>query len=221
MCSLGLAQRPLLIETWRAAVVRVLHHARRAPGDAPRAHEPRRYMSDDAALIERVSRGDGDAFAQLYDRHAALVFGVARRILGNPTQAEDVAQSVFLQVWSRPASFQGGNFSAWVATVARNASIDILRSAAVRTREPEMPIDLPSNVDLDDEVFGRVRASAVNEALRALPADQRDAIERAYFEGLSYREVAEKLGEPLGTIKSRIRAGLRRLLDALSEVQTT
>lgn len=214
MCTLGLARRGTLLGSWWPAAVG-------APGYARRAREPRRYMGDDAALVERVRRGDADAFAQLYDRHAALVFGVARRMLGNATQAEDVAQSVFLQIWSRPASFQGGNFSAWVATVARNASIDVLRSAAVRTREPEMPLDLPSNIDLDDEVFGRVRAAAVGEALRALPPDQREAIERAYFDGLSYREVAEKLGAPLGTIKSRIRAGLRRLMETLGEVQTT
>ena len=191
------------------------------PGDARRAREPRRYMSDDAALIARVRRGDADAFAQLYDRHAALVFGVARRMLGDATQAEDVAQSVFMQIWSRPQTFQGGNFAAWVATVARNASIDILRSAAVRTRAPELPTDLPSPTDIDDEIYGRVRAAAVGDALRALPEDQREAIERAYFEGLSYREVAEKLGAPLGTIKSRIRAGLRRLVDVLREVQAT
>jgi RNA polymerase sigma-70 factor, ECF subfamily len=176
-------------------------------------------MSEDGALIERVRRGDADAFAQLYDRHAALVYGIARRMLGNPAQAEDVAQSVFLQVWSRPASFQGGTFAAWIATVARNASIDVLRSAAVRTRAPEMPADLPSDLDLDDEVYARVRASTVADALAALPSDQREPIVRAYFDGLSYREVAEQLGAPLGTIKSRIRAGLRRLMDVLGEVE--
>jgi RNA polymerase sigma-70 factor (ECF subfamily) len=214
MCTHGLAHRQMLLGIWWTA-------AASTPGDAYRTREPRRYMGDDAALIERVRRGDADAFAQLYDRHAALVFGVARRMLGNATQAEDVAQSVFLQIWSRPASFQGGNFAAWVATVARNASIDVLRSAAVRTREPEMPTDLPALIDIDDEVFERVRAAAVGDALRTLPPDQREAIERAFFDGLSYREVAEKLGAPLGTIKSRIRAGLRRLMDVLGEVQTT
>ncbi|MBV8366282.1 MAG: sigma-70 family RNA polymerase sigma factor [Candidatus Eremiobacteraeota bacterium] len=178
-------------------------------------------MSEDAALIARVRSRDSAAFAQLYDRHAALVFGVARRVLGDATQAEDVTQSVFLQIWARPETFQGGNFAAWVATVARNASLDIVRSAAVRTREPEMPVDLPANTDLDDEVFGRVRAAAVIDALRALPSDQREPIERAYFEGLSYREVAEKLNTPLGTIKSRIRSGMRRLMDVLSEVGAT
>jgi len=189
------------------------------PGERVRPNEPRPHMREDGALIERVKRGDADAFAQLYDRHAALVFGVARRMLGNPAQAEDVAQSVFLQVWSRPASFQGGNFAAWIATVARNASIDVLRSAAVRTREPEMPTNLPSDIDLDDEVYARVRASAVADALAGLPPDQREPIVRAYFDGLSYREVAEQLGAPLGTIKSRIRAGLRRLMDVLGEVE--
>src|ERR1700736_3390273 len=97
-----------------------------APGVTSRATEPRLPMSDDGALMKRVGRGDADAFAQLYDRHAALVFGVARRILGNPTQAEDVAQSVFLQIWSRPSIFRGGSFAAWVSTVARNAAIDVL-----------------------------------------------------------------------------------------------
>ena len=191
------------------------------PGVMRRPLEARVTMSDDGALIERVRRGDADAFAQLYDRHGALVFGVARRVLGNPVQAEDIAQSVFLQIWSKPSSFQGGSFAAWIATVARNAAIDVLRSAAVRTREPELPLNLPSNVDLDDEVFARVRASAVGEALKTLPSDQREAIVRAFFEGLSYREVAQALGAPLGTIKSRIRTGLRRLMEVLREVEAT
>lgn len=191
------------------------------PGDRPRADETRHRMSDDGALMERVCRGDEQAFATLYDRHAALVYGVARRVLGNPVQAEDISQSVFLQVWSKPTTFRGGSFAAWIATVARNASIDILRSSAVRTREPEMPVDLPAEIDLDDEVFGRIRAAAVGDALRDLPPDQREAIVRAYFEGLSYREVAERLGAPLGTVKSRIRTGLRRLLEILREAKAT
>jgi RNA polymerase sigma factor (sigma-70 family) len=186
-----------------------------APGVALRSRETRVHMNDDGALMKRVRRGDVDAFAELYDRHAPLVYGVARRILGNPTQAEDVAQSVFTSVWSKPASFLGGSFAAWIATVARNAAIDVMRSAAVRTREPEMPINLPSDVDLDDEVFARVRAAAVGEAVKALPPEQREPIVCAYFEGKSYREVAEQLGVPLGTIKSRIRAGLKRLLETL------
>src|SRR5215471_18118090 len=85
-----------------------------SPGERARPNEPRPHMSEDGALIERISRGDADAFAQLYDRHAALVYGIARRMLGDPSAAEDIAQSVFLQVWSRPASFQGGNFAAWI-----------------------------------------------------------------------------------------------------------
>ena len=188
-------------------------------GELARPNEPRPHMADDGVLVERVSRGDADAFAQLYDRHAALVYGVAKRMLGDPAAAEDITQSVFLQIWSRPASFQGGNFAGWVATVARNASIDVLRSAAVRTREPEMPVNLPSDIDLDDEVYARVRAGAVADALRALPDDQREPIVRAYFGGFSYREVAQQLGEPVGTIKSRIRAGLRRLMGVLGEVE--
>jgi len=172
---------------------------------------------DDAALMRRVCQGDVEAFATLYDRHSPIVYGVARRVLNNPTQAEDVTQSVFTSVWSKPASFIGGSFAAWITTVARNAAIDIMRSAAVRTREPEMPLNVPAAFNLDDEVFARARSAAVGDALRALPFEQREPIVRAYFDGLSYREVAEQLGVPLGTIKSRIRAGLKRLLETLGE----
>ncbi|HKW45522.1 MAG TPA: sigma-70 family RNA polymerase sigma factor [Candidatus Eremiobacteraceae bacterium] len=177
--------------------------------------------NDDATIVKRIADGDHDAFASLYDRHSSLVYGIAKRILGISEQAEDVTQSVFLQIWTRPEAFAGGNFAAWVARVARNASLDILRSAAVRKREPEMPIDLPDDDALDEQVFERVRASALTAAVAALPDDQRVAIEHAYFAGLSYREVAERLNEPLGTIKSRIRMGLRRLLESLQQVVAT
>jgi len=105
--------------------------------------------------------------------------------------------------------------------VARNASLDILRSAAVRTREPEIPIDMPAEGALEDQVFERVRAAALATAVAALPEDQRIAIEQAYFAGLSYREVADRLNAPLGTVKSRIRMGLRKLLESLQQVVPT
>jgi len=175
----------------------------------------------DATIVKRIADGDHDAFASLYDKHGALVFGVANRVLGNRQQAEDVTQSVFLQVWTRPEAFAGGNFAAWIARVARNASLDVLRSAAVRTREPEIPIDLPAEGALEDQVFERVRASALTAAVAALPEEQRVAIEHAYFAGLTYREVAERLNAPLGTVKSRIRMGLRRLFESLQEVVPT
>lgn len=181
-----------------------------------RVRESASEMQDDE-LVDRVNLGDHDAFAALYDRHSALVYGVARRILGDGAQAEDVAQSVFLQVWTRPDVYRGGNFGAWIARVARNACLDVLRSSAVRLREPELPPDVASEVAVDEEVFATVRAEAVTAALAVLPEDQRSAIETAYFEGLSYREVAEKLGAPLGTVKSRIRAGLRRLWEVLRQ----
>lgn len=186
-----------------------------AQGFAFAMPEPKFAVKDELSFLDRVSRGDKDAFAALYDRHVALVYGICNRILKDPTQAEDVTQSVFTNVWAKPQAFAGGNFAAWLARVARNASLDVVRSSAVRTREPDMPEDLASDNDLEDEVFSRLQSSAVIDALRELPADQREAIEQAYFQGLSYREVAERLGAPLGTVKSRIRTGLRRLWESL------
>jgi RNA polymerase sigma-70 factor (ECF subfamily) len=189
-------------------------------GDA-RAGEIATVPTDDATLVKRVAEGDHDSFASLYDRHSALVFGIAKRVLGNREQAEDVTQSIFLQIWTRPEMFAGGNFAAWVGRVARNASLDVLRSAAVRTRAPELPLDVPAEGALDEQVFERVRSSALTSAVAALPEDQRVAIEQAYFAGLSYREVAERLNAPLGTVKSRIRMGLRKLLESMQQVVLT
>jgi len=174
------------------------------------------HMQDDV-LMRRVRAGDHDAFAALYDRHAALVYGIARRMLSDSSQAEDVAQSVFLQIWVRPELYHGGNLAAWLARVARNACIDILRSSAVRLREPELPLEVEDDASVDEEVFAGLRAEAVTAALENLPPEQRSAIEQAYFAGLSYREVAERSGAPLGTVKSRIRIGLKRLWETLRE----
>jgi len=217
------ADRPLFLERFFAradSAVRVLH-AVESKGAGNGAGESEDVQIDDGTIVKRIADGDHSAFASLYDKHAALVYGVAKRVLGNREQAEDVTQSVFLQVWSRPEAFAGGNFAAWIARVARNASLDILRSAAVRTREPEIPVDLPAEGALEEQVFERVRATALATAVAALPEDQRIAIEQAYFAGLSYREVADRLNAPLGTVKSRIRMGLRKLLESLQQVVPT
>ncbi len=179
------------------------------------ANEGGRAVNDEHALLSRIANGDKDAFAIIYDRHVASVYGICYRILKNTAQAEDVTQSVFLTVWAKPNAFAGGNFSAWLTRVSRNAALDVTRSAAVRRREPDMPQDIAAESNLEDEVFRRVDAAAIARALQALPDDQRDAIERAYFGGLSYNEVAQQLGTPLGTIKSRIRAGLHGLWETL------
>jgi RNA polymerase sigma-70 factor, ECF subfamily len=192
-----------------------------APGILRAAPEPLRPVSDDGTLLLRVGQSDKDAFADLYDRHAPIVYGICRRILGDAASAEDVTQSVFTMLWAKPTAFAGGNFSAWITRVARNAALDVLRSAAVRTREPEMPEDMAAANDLEDEIVARVQQGAIVDALRKLPDDQREAIEQAYFGGLSYREVAERTGAPLGTIKSRIRTGLRQLWQALQQQVAT
>lgn len=177
-----------------------------------RAAKP--YGWDECALVERLRMRDSAAFDALYARHYALVHGIASRVLGDRTQAEDITQNIFAQLWERPDSFRGGNFEAWIGRVARNACLDTLKSYEVRAREFEMPSNIPSDFALEDEVHLRVEADAILEALRDIPEGERQAIDLAFFQGLTYREVAARLGEPLGTVKSRLRAGLRRLSES-------
>jgi len=190
-------------------------------GFAARAPEAVHGVTSERTTLDRLEAGDRAAFTALYDRYAPIVYGIARRILNDPTQAEDVTQSVFTMLWTRPQAFAGGSFGAWISRVARNAALDVVRSAAVRTREPEIPEDLVADDKLEEEVFSRLDAGAVSAALQTLPGEQREAIEQAYFGGLSYSQVATRIGAPLGTVKSRIRAGLRRLWEALHEKATT
>jgi len=178
-------------------------------------------MTDDSAILASLQSRDANAFAAIYDRYASLVYGLAKRILRDDAQAEDVTQSIFVGLWAKPDSFRGGNFGAWIARVARNASIDVVRSAAVRMRVPEFPAQLASPVALDEVVLDQLESEAVAGALKALPDEQRVPIEIAYFQGLSYREVADRLGEPLGTVKSRIRAGLRRISASMSGARSS
>jgi RNA polymerase sigma-70 factor (ECF subfamily) len=126
------------------------------------------------------------------------------------TMAEDLTQTVFMKVWSSPEAFRDGNFGAWIARVARNRSLDVLRSRSLRD-EREIPADLAEPGTLDDAVFARLDSQRVRSALAALPDEQRAPIELGFFGGITHDEIAKRTGIPLGTIKTRIRTGLRRL----------
>jgi len=166
--------------------------------------------------MERVRARDDAAFEALYDAYHRLVFGIGLRMLGDPTMAEDVTQTVFLKIWSAPDAFRGGSFVAWVSRVTRNRALDVLRSRSARP-ESEIPADLPLDGALEDDVFARLDAQRLRDALATLPADQRSLIEQGFFGGVTHSELAQRTDTPLGTVKTRIRTGLQRLRRALGE----
>lgn len=164
--------------------------------------------------MERVRARDADAFEALYDAYHRLVYGLAVRILSDPAVAEDVTQAVFLKIWSSPELFRGGNFAAWIARVTRNRAYDVMRSRSQRA-EGEFPEGLATDDALEDTALANVTAERVRDALQHLPAEQREPIELGFFGGVTHEQIARRTGLPLGTIKTRIRTGLRRLRSAL------
>jgi RNA polymerase sigma-70 factor (ECF subfamily) len=168
-------------------------------------------VSADAALVSAIRAGDPGAMALLYDRYGSVVYSVALRVLGDTGSAEDVLQEVFMQLWRNPNAFDSsrGNLAPWLAVIARNRAID-----SIRKRHPETDVaDVVISVEPDmagDAERGRAMEK-VRGALSSMPAAQRNALEMAYFEGLTHSEIAAKTGEPLGTIKTRIRSGLLSL----------
>jgi RNA polymerase sigma-70 factor (ECF subfamily) len=166
-------------------------------------------------LVSAIRSGDEQAMARLYERYSSIVYSVALRVLGNAEAAEDVLQEVFMQIWRTPDLFDAtrGSLPGWLAVITRNRAIDSLRK-----RRPEANIsDVVVCVE-PDLVGGADRGRAlatIRGALGGMPPPQRSALEMAFFEGLSHNEIAEKTGEPLGTIKTRIRAGLVTLRKAL------
>ncbi len=171
---------------------------------------------DEAALIARIRAGDDSAMGDLYDHYSGVVYGVALRVLGNTTAAEDVVQEVFLQLWRNPQAFQTerGRLAPWLAVIARNRAIDLLRK-----RQPEDDIHglpIAAGVDLAEEAARKMVVDKVRGVLAQLPPEQRKALEMAYFEGLTQTEIAAKTGDPLGTVKTRIRSGLLALRKALA-----
>jgi len=164
--------------------------------------------------MARVRRREVAAFEAIYDGYHRLVYGIAFKMLQDGNAAEDVTQAVFLKVWSAPEAFGGGNFGAWLARVTRNRVLDTLRSRAARP-EGEMPVDIPLGGSLEEAVFARIDGERVREALASLPDEQRAPIELGFFGGISHEEIARRTVTPLGTVKTRIRSGLRKLRSAL------
>jgi RNA polymerase sigma-70 factor (ECF subfamily) len=172
------------------------------------------------------------ALSQLYDRYSGIILALLLRIVGNRAEAEDLLQEVFLQAWRRAPEYdpQRGSFSAWVLTIARNRALDVVRSPRHRNSMSERLEGAPGATSASEELkqadnetpeesaLLKERALAVQRALAELTAVQREAMELAYFGGLSHSEIASQTGEPLGTVKSRINQAAARLRGALQKL---
>ncbi|WP_374212703.1 ECF RNA polymerase sigma factor SigK [Frankia sp. CiP3] len=189
-------------------------------------HTPSHPASDTAAradeFLQRASRGDSDAFAALYDLLAPRVLGLVRRVLRDPAQSEEVTQEVFVEVWRTAARFDPakGSAAAWVCTLAHRRAVDRVRSVQAATdRERRAALLGHRDGDGFDDVVEQVEARLEREHLRRcldhLTDSQRESITLAYYRGYTYREVAEYLKVPAGTVKTRMRDGLIRLRDCL------
>jgi RNA polymerase sigma-70 factor (ECF subfamily) len=179
---------------------------------------------DDRALLAAVAAGDVAALDLLYRRYRLLAFAVAYKLLRDPAAAEDIVHDAFLSVWRAASSFQPGRGSprAWPVTIVRNAAIDSLRTRELarrpRTAFERLQAHAPVDEDISWIVVTAAEARRLGAALIALPPEQRSAIELAFFAGLTHDQIAELSGVPLGTVKGRVRLGLRRLRRALQDL---
>jgi RNA polymerase sigma-70 factor, ECF subfamily len=180
------------------------------------ASSPPPPAQDDSTLLLQVQRGEEPAMASLFDRYSKVVYSVALRVLRDPASAEDVLQEVFMQIWRNPDGFVAtrGSLGGWLAVVARNRSIDMLR----RKRPTEQVDDmaLASNYNLANEAERNSLMEKARTVIHRLPVEQRKTLEMAFFDGLTHSEIAEMTGDPLGTVKTRIRSALTSLRKAFA-----
>jgi RNA polymerase sigma-70 factor, ECF subfamily len=175
----------------------------------------------DAVLVLGVARGDQQALGELYRRYASAVWGLARRVTNDAHEAEEVCQTVFVNLWTAPERFDPtrGSLRSWLLAQAHRRAVDLVRSEVSRrrrqTREAQLTMASPRVDDVDTTVHAAALADEVRQAVEELPPAERDAIMLAYFGGRTYRETASLLGQPEGTVKSRIRSGLQNLRRAL------
>ena len=191
--------------------------------DAGRRPRPTDDRVVDRETVQRMAEGNPAALAAVYDRHIRSVFGLAMRVLQNQGDAEDLVQEVFSQVWAQAKRYDAtrGSVASWLLMIARSRAIDRLRSRRAKPDSAPFPHDT-AVVELPDPALGAEHgiltaesATRLRAALTVLPPTQRVAIELAYFEGLTHAQIAEQLEQPLGTVKTRIRTGLRKLREAL------
>jgi len=173
-------------------------------------------VSPDAMLVSAIRSGNENAMEQLYERYSPIVYSVALRVLGDTAAAEDVLQEVFMQLWRSPDVFDAsrGSLPGWLAVITRNRAIDSLRKRRPETDISEVVVSIEP--DLASKADWSRALEKIRSALGGMALAQRSALEMAFFEGLTHTEIAEKTGEPLGTIKTRIRAGLVSLRKAFN-----
>ena len=175
---------------------------------------PPQSLQDDATLLALVKSGDEQAMASLFDRYSTVVYSVALRVLRDPTSAEDVLQEVFIQIWRSPDGFIStrGSLGGWLAVVSRNRSIDALRRKKPMEQVEEMA--LASTYNLANVAERNSMMEKARGVIYKLPVEQRKTLEMAFFDGLTHSEIAEMTGDPLGTVKTRIRSALTTLRKA-------
>jgi RNA polymerase sigma-70 factor (ECF subfamily) len=171
--------------------------------------------STDRQLMQQIREKQPEALSRIYDLYSTLVYSVAMRVLRDGAAAEDVMQEVFLKIWQQPESFadQRGSLCGWLAVVTRNRAIDRIRGSKQFDNVDDL--QLSNNVDLSVEAEREMMLQKVRVVLETMPADQRQAMEMAFFEGCTHTEIAEQTGQPLGTVKTRIRSALITIRKAL------